>query len=226
MIAALALLPIRRLMNARRLWWVLGAWVLATIGLSVVRARSGGSATDALLGIYASFALPLVTLALTAAVTRNDRLQVAASPLTRVGASGVAAALAHVAVAVGSCLVLGSALGVAVAIVAHSSSDPSLARDAVTCAEVGALAGAAYAGMFSLGSSFGPKGSGRTALLVINWIAGGGVLGAVMPQAHVRSLLGGDPAGALSQPGSALALVMIAVATSLLAAWRSRRLSS
>ena len=222
MMLALATLPARRLVGARRAWWMLSAWVLVTIVLSAVRARNGGSATDALLGIYAAFTLPLVTLSLTGAVVRNDRLQLASSSLTRVGASGIAAALAHVAVAIASCLVTGAVLGVAVSIVAHGSADPSLGRDAFTCAWVGALAGAAYAGMFSLGSSFGPKGSGRGVVLVINWIAGGGVLGTILPQSHVRSLLGGDPAGILSQQGSAITLVAITLTTSLLAAWRSR----
>ena len=222
MILALARLPARRLLTTRRAWWMLAGWTLATLVLSVVRAHKGGSATDALLGIYASFALPLVTLSLTGAVTRNDRLAIAASSLTRVGASGIASALAHVLVAVVSCVVVGAALGVAVSVVEHGSTDPSVGRDALTCAWVGALSGAAYAGMFSLGSSFGPKGSGRGAMLVLNWIASGGVLGTMLPQSHVRSLLGGDPAGVLSQRGSALTLVAIAVTTSALAAWRSR----
>lgn len=220
---ALARLPARRLLGERRAWIALAGWTLATLVLSALRGRDGTSATNALLGIYAPVTLPLLTLALTSAVVRGGKLQAASSSLTRVGASGVLAALAHVAVAVLGCLVAGAALGVAVSVIAHGSADPSLGRDVATCAWVGALSGAAYASLFSFGSSFGPSGSGRGAILILNWILGGGALGAVLPSAHVRSLLGGDPAGALGQRSSALALLGITIVASALCAWRGRR---
>jgi hypothetical protein len=221
-IFALARLPARRLLVARRAWIAFGAWALVTFGLAALRGH-GASATDALIGIYASFTLPLSTLALTSAVARGDRLQSAARSLTRVGASGAQAALAHVMVAVVACMVAGIVLGVGVAVLAHGSADPSVGRDILTCTWVGALSGSAYGALFSLGSSFGAKGAGRGVVLLIDWVIGGGVLGTVLPHAHVRSLLGGDPAGGLAQRSSAIVLVVITIACALLTMYRSRR---
>ncbi len=225
MILALSRLPARRLFGNRRAFVALGGWSLASLGLALWSAHGGAqtSATNALLGVYASFALPLVTFALTGAIARGDKLQAAARSLTRVGASGPQAVVAHVAVAIVACVVVGSILGMGVAALAHGKEDPSIAADIVTCAWVGALAGGAYGGVFSLGSCFGPRGAGRSAVLVANWLVGGGILGSLLPLAHVRSLLGGDPAGALSQRGSAFALLAIALTSALLCAWRGRK---
>ena len=132
-------------------------------------------------------------------------------------------ALAHSAVAITASAVASGLLGALIAALGHGPGDPAVGRDILTCSWVGALGGASYGALFSLGSCFGPRGSGRSVLLVLNWLAGGGALGMLLPHAHVRSLLGGEAAGTLSQRSSALALVAIGVACTLIASWRGRR---
>ena len=54
---------------------------------------------------------------------------------------------------------------------------------------VSALGGATYATYFSLGSTFGPKGSGRGFFLLVNWfLANAGTAGSCLsPYAQIRS---------------------------------------
>ncbi len=98
------------------------------------------------------------------------------------------AAAATVAVVVGVSAAACAVLGAAVAIVAHGSADPPVARDAVASAYAGALGGAAYASLFVLGSTFGRRGGGRTVALVADWLLGANATAVafVTPRAHLR----------------------------------------
>lgn len=222
---ALTQLPIQRLVTSRRSWVSMGAWALFALFAAfwIKRAGADAPASDALLGIYATFALPLLTFGLVGAVAKGQSFAMAGQSLVTLGAPGPLVALAHSTVAIASSALASGLLGALIAAIGHGPGDPALGKDLFTCAWVGALGGAAYGGLFSLGSCFGPRGSGRSVLLVLNWIASSSSLGLLLPHAHVRSLLGGDPAGALSQRSSALALVAICLACTLIASWRARR---
>jgi hypothetical protein len=120
---------------------------------------------------------------------------------------------------------MAAVLAALVVVVAHGVDDPPLARDAMVSAYVGALGGATYAAFFAMGASFGRRGGGRTVLLVLDWLIGGatGVLGAVTPRAHLRSLLGGAPCDAMSERASAIWLLGIAVVCGAVAVARAKR---
>jgi hypothetical protein len=97
-------------------------------------------------------------------------------------------------------------------------------RDALASAYAGSLAGAAYAAWFSLGASFGRRGGGRAAALVVDWLLDGmgGVASLGCPRAHVRNLFGGPPPLGLSERASAVALVLLTIICVLLAILRVR----
>jgi hypothetical protein len=108
------------------------------------------------------------------------------------------------------------------AIVAHDPAAPPLAADAATCAWIGALTGAAYAALFALGATFGARGGGRVWALVLDFALGGmpGFVAILVPHAHARNLLGGEPPLAFSQPASMIALLALTAAFTGLAVAR------
>jgi hypothetical protein len=140
------------------------------------------------------------------------------------GAQPARAAAASIAVAAACCAVVGAGVAAIVAVVAHGIADPPRLHDATVSAYVGALGGAAYAAWFSLGASFGRRGGGRVALLVVDWILGanGGAGALLSPRGHVRNLLGGAAPMDLSQRASAAVLVILAIACALVAIRRAR----
>jgi hypothetical protein len=84
-----------------------------------------------------------------------------------------------------------------------------------------ALVSLAYVALF-VACELLANGWGRSSLLVMDWMLGSG-LGALAlpwPRAHARTLLGGAPVAQLGAAGSALALVLLAIAASALYARR------
>jgi hypothetical protein len=197
---------------------------LLALGLATM-ARGEGAAHGAdrvLLEGYASYALPLLAYTLVGATLGARSMAGSAAPLVALGASPAHAAAAAVAVAGAVCTAGGAILGAAVAAIAHGAGDPPALRDAVTSAYAGGLGGLAYALWYSLGASFGRRGGGRVALLVVDFLVSGtGALGALTPRAHVRSLLGGALSLDLPERASAVVLVFLAVGYGLAAVRRS-----
>jgi hypothetical protein len=119
--------------------------------------------------------------------------------------------------------VVAGVVGAVVVLIAHGPADPPLGRDAFTCLWVSALGGAAYAALFAYGASFGSRGAGRAVVLALDWVLGGETTAGVLtPRAHVRSLLGGEPAAMLPGRASALGLVLLTLFYALLALRRAR----
>lgn len=224
----LAALPLRRLLQSLRAWLSVGGWSAVCVFVALWLHRGGADApsSSALLGVFSSLALPLVAFAITGAVFKGDSLRAACRPLVTFGAPGPLVALAHAAVAILASALVGAVLSALVDALAHGPSDPALGRDALTCAWVGVLGGAAYGSLFSLGSAIGSKGGGRGGLLVANWIFSAGATASLFPHAHVRSLLGGESAGNLGQRGSALALLVIVAFGLAACAMRGRNASA
>jgi hypothetical protein len=220
-------LPLARLTRTPRAWIPIAAWTALALVSALVLRRSGSGATyDALESIFGALALPFLSLAVVGAALGGDGLARSTRPFVIFGAPRARAALGAVAVAVLASALVAAVAGAAVAAIAHGSSDPPLARDALTTAWVAGLGGAAYAALFALGASFGARGGGRVVVLVLDWVlgTGTGTSGLVAPRAHVRSLLGGDAVMALSGRASALALLALTVLFSALAVARARRI--
>jgi hypothetical protein len=194
-VRALAAVPWKRLVRAPRAWMALGFWVAVAVLPAVLeRVRATGHGADhALLGFYASIALPFVAYSALSAVLGKDGLGPSGIPLANFGAPPGRVALFTATVAIAASAVLGGGLGVLVDVVGHGSLDPPLVEDALRALATGALGGAAYAAFFAVGASFGARGFGRSILLVLDWIFGtsAGTSSLLVPRAHVRSLLGG-----------------------------------
>jgi hypothetical protein len=88
---------------------------------------------------------------------------------------------------------------------------PRFIPDLIAVVWIGALAGAAYTGLFALASRFR---RGRLWLLVGDWLLGSGTgfLALPWPRGHARNLLGFSPVLELTQPSAALALLLLIVA--------------
>lgn len=223
---AIARLPLARLLRMPRAWLPTLGWITLAVGATLITRQSGGASADrAILGVFGPFVLPLLAYGIVAATFNGQRVGTAGAPLRAYGARGGQIAVVSALVAMAATALLAALLAPSLVLLGHGPFDPPLGHDALTSAWIGALAGAAYAGFFTLGACLGKKGGGRGVFLFVNWVlgAGKGASALLVPYGHVRSLLGGDPVLALSQRGSALALAVIAVAALALVAWRGRK---
>ena len=189
------------------------------------RSGSNVAADRALTGVALGIVLPLLSHGTVARALAGTHFETSLSELARFGgnrriiALGVGTALAVV-------LAVSGALVAAVAVVVvRAPADPALASDVATSTWIGALAGASYAAWFSLGSTIGRSGGGRTALLILDFIAGASVgLSAMFwPRGHIRNLLGGEPVWLMPQWTATLALLLLTAAYFTLSLWRVRR---
>ena len=223
-IALGAQVGLRRLVR-RSTWMAVFLGVALTlVGAIIERRVSSVGAVDRALHISVGIILPLVVFALVAGVTGRAPLRDACWSVARFGAArrdvalGIVASTAAVAVGVSLLIVI------AAVVAAHSPASPPLVRDALTSAWIGALTGAAYAGWFTFGATIFARGGGRYIPLAIDLVLGGsgGLVGAVLPRGNAQNLLGGIPAFGLSQPASAVILLVSAVVLGLAAGFRCR----
>jgi hypothetical protein len=117
-------------------------------------------------------------------------------------ASGVVATIA-VTSAVGGALI--AALAV---LFGKPLGHPRFGADLLAVLWIGALTGAAYAGLFAIASRFR---RGRLWLLIADWLLGSGtgLLALPWPRGHARNLLGLQPVLELGQASAALALFLL-----------------
>lgn len=212
--------PWLRLVRAPRRLVPSAVWAVLGIVVVVSAAGRGPSALDeALFGVFGGTALPLLAFTVVGALLGGERLQRSTAGLVSLGAGPRGAAVAHVAVAVSVAAVLGGALGLAVAMLARTPASPPLAVDLVALGQAGFLGGAAYAALFCVGSTLGPKGMGRGLVLLVDWVGGDGTgaLGGLWPRAHVRSLLGDVLATPFPSRASAGILILLTLIFGLLA---------
>jgi hypothetical protein len=225
-IAALARPPWVRLLRTRRAWAAAGGWGAIALAFATAARASGSShaADQVLLHAFGPLVLPLLAYALVGAVVGARSLSSAVAPLVAFGARPARAAAVALAVAAAACAVAGGLLAAGVDLWAHGSADPPLGPDAMASAYAGGLGGAAYAAWFALGASFGKRGGGRVALLLVDWVLGAsdGAAALFTPRGHVRNLLGGTALMDLPERASAGALVALAMACALIAIRRVR----
>jgi ABC-type multidrug transport system ATPase subunit len=202
------------------------AQALAAIAAGIGhRMGSANAASHVLVWPFGAIALPLFVYAVVSATLGGEGVARASRSLVAFGADPARAALSQILVAVVTSALLSAVVGSAVAALAHGSADPPPLRDALTSAWIAALGGAAYASLFAFGSTFGARGAGRTAALVLDWALGAGGSGAalVTPRAHLRNLMGGAAPVEIGQRASVAWLAALAIAFILLAVARARR---
>lgn len=207
----------------RGLVW-LGVALTVTAALVERHVASAGAVDRAVLPVL-RVVVPVVVMGLVGVALGHERLDRATRPLARFGLepSLAGAGQGLVCLAVGA-LVGGSAGALAV-LFAHTPAAAPLGSDLLLTARVGALGGAAYAGVFFAASGALARGRLRLVLLALDLLLGASGLTAalLLPGPHVRSLAGGAPAGTLGQPASSAALAGLAALGLALGAALARR---
>jgi hypothetical protein len=225
-IGALVFVAWTRFLRTPRAWLAALAWWAIALAVAVLSHREGilHGADRSLLGTYGGLALPLLSYSIAGGVWGVGGVARSIAPVVALGAPPAWAAAATIAVCGAACAIQGALLGATVAVIAHGLSDPPRIHDGLVTAYVGGLGGLAYAGWFSLGASFGRRGGGRTAALVINWALGPWAesTAVVTPLGHVQNMLGGVPPLGISERASAIALLAMAGVFGWAAAMRAR----
>ncbi len=222
MILALSRLSMLRIARTPRAWLAIGGWfAFATVYAVTLRIGQHFAATDRfLLDVYAPIAMPLLAMAVVSAMAGPEGVRVLVRTVQPLGARGtIAAAATILSTALVTAFVCALTALISVVI------DRGSGRDVLVTLWVTALGGATYAAYFSLGSTFGPKGSGRSFFLFVNWIlANAGTAGSCLsPYAQIRSLLGGPHAGTFSQRSSTAVLFCLFAFCTLFTVWRCRK---
>ena len=198
------------------------SFVLVLASSIIERNLTSVGAVDRAIEPIFGWIIPLLALALMTRATKNQRLDEAAWPAARFGLarSGVALGL------VLSVSVVGAAAALLLAVVGVVSSGMGagpLLFDALVTAKIAVLASLAYTGLYALGATFFRRGQGRGALFLVDVILGSaGSLGALLPRAHVATLMGAPSSLGMSQTTSSIMLVSIALCATAVAAFRSR----
>jgi hypothetical protein len=135
----------------------------------------------------------------------------AVSPLARHGHPRPTIATGLIAAAAAGSALLSAMLGVLAVVLTHQAGSPRLIADLAAVTWIGALTGAAYSGLFALGSRLR---RGRLWLLIADWLLGSGtgLLALPWPRGHARNLLGFAPVLELGQASAALALLLLVAA--------------
>lgn len=201
----------RRLTDPLTIAGVILALCLAVFVTFLERRLGPGAVDRSLTGIAFGLALPLVAFSIVKQSCRSGRLDTSFSELARHGADRRKLALGQLAATSLTCAGVGTLLGVLTVVAARGFADPHLAPDLGATAWIGALAGAAYACWFTAGSSFGKRGGGRTAFLVLDWTFGSSssALSLLLPRGHVLNLLGASPPLGIGQSSSFLLLALV-----------------
>lgn len=188
--------------------------VAASVALAEKQIDLLGSATRSLQGGAFGFIIPLATLGATGLVLGKSGLVDATTPLSRFGISRRPLALGLVACITATAATIAASVAFVTALLAHDPWAPPLAQDLLSSTWIGALVGAAYAGLYSLGATFGRRGGGRGFVFILDFMLGGsaGGLAVIAPRAHALHLLGSEPpASGMSQWASAAVLLVMAV---------------
>jgi hypothetical protein len=202
-----------------------GATALGLVALVAISERSTalfGAASRVLEGEVFGLILPVALVLASRRALDPVRLDVAATPLARFGRSRRAVGLGLILASMMGAAALAAGAATAAAVIAHDPTAPAVRFDALSCAWIGGLGGAAYAALFAFGATFGSTGAGRWGALLADFLLGStsGVGALLTPRAHLQNLLGGEPPMLLSQPASAAILATIAIAFTVFALLR------
>lgn len=196
---------------------------LVVVSATIERRVTTAGAVDRTLAATFTLVVPLVSFAIAAQATGRARLDEAAWSVARYGVARRDVALGMIAGAAIASGAICAALGALAVILAGAGAAP-VAHDALTSAWIAALTAAAYTSWFSLGATFGKRGGGRWAPLVLDFAIGGttGVAGAILPRANAMSLLGGVAPLHMTQASSSVILGASALVLAGVAALRAR----
>lgn len=186
------------------------ACVLVAVAGHACRSGDSSGADRALFGFTLALVVPLACFGVFESLYGRITSTAFAEPLARHGADRHELALGATFVAAAVCAVLSAALCL-LAVITATSLRSNAFSELAACAWGGALTGAAYAGLFTLGSWRGR--TGRVWLLIGDWLFGSGSGSWALPwvRGHARNLLGGRAVLELSPGLAAAALALIAM---------------
>jgi hypothetical protein len=215
-----AFIHVKRFFRTRRAWAAALAWLTLSILIGLAAGTKATGISSALVSTHVNTALPFLSYAVVGGIVSQTGLAPSVFGLTLLGLSARRAAISLLVAALGMGAALGLFSSALICILGHGPMDPPLAHDLMVTSWVGALGGASYAALFTLGSSFW-KGMGRGIFFAADWVLGGsGVFSVLFPHGHVTSLFGGERAFHVSQRASSVALVALTVVMCL---WALRR---
>jgi hypothetical protein len=214
-----------RLLTLMSTFALVGAVALAGLCAALERANSVPLAADrALAGAACGLLLPIGAYFLIENLCSGRALNEMLRVATRHGTNGRAAALGALAVTAAVAAVFASALAAVSVLVARTPADPQWVPDAARSVPVAALGSLGYVCLFAMGSVFGPRGQGRSVLLVADWLLGSGssMLALPWPRGHLRDLLGLEPVLGIGQPLASIFLVVLSAVFLGVALYRVR----
>lgn len=197
--------------------------LIVTLVVALVERLIGHrGATDRTLDFGFSFIIPLSAFGLVATFAAGGNLKAWSWPLARYGYSRALVTLGGLGARALFTAALGALVGMFGVLCSYGRSSPALGYDLLTSSWVGALVGFAYAAWFGLASTFGKRGGGRNAFLVLDFLFGGTAVGIIVPRAHALLLLGLDRPIDVSQKVSSLLLLAMGLVMLGLASLRAR----
>ena len=202
--------------------WALGAAVVVVTAVLHDRTTDASGGDRTLLGLTLPLVVPVACYAVFECTYGAAKSSRCVEPLARHGADRRRLALGVETVTVATCAVLAAGL-CALALLAASSVPTAALADAYAGIWGGALVGAAYAGLFALGSTWGR--AGRLWLFFGDLLFGSGTGAAALPwlRGHARSLFGGDAVLRASPGLAAVSLVLLTAFCVLASARRGPR---
>ena len=212
-------------LRVRASWIVALLAVLCAAALAVVhRGPEPLAAPDrALIAIF-RYVIPLVAFGVVSLATARQKLALSVWCFARHGVprQGLAFGVASAAALSSAALCWACA---AVGLVVAYGGRAGLAADLLTTTPIALLGGAAYAAWFALGAAFLRAGRGKLVVLLVDFTlgAGSGVVAALFPRAHLRSLIGGERVMDLPQANSSVLLLAMTIALIAVAAQRVGR---
>jgi hypothetical protein len=202
--------------------WAFGAAVVVVLAGLHERTSDGRGADHTLLGLTLPLVVPIACDAVFECAYGGAKSSALVAPFARHGADGRSVAFGVDVVVVAVCAALTAGLS-ALSVLAASAVPTGALADADACIWGGALIGGAYAGLLTLGSTWGR--AGRLWLLFGDWLFGSGTGAAALPwvRGHARSLLGGEAVLRTSPVLATVALVLLASSYVLASARRGPR---
>ena len=223
----LARLPFMRLVRSRLVWaFTVGASAIVFAVAWLLQHREVPPSAHAIaraLDLYASIAVPLLVFAVVSAGLDGNGLARSGRALVRLGAPRGRVASTTAFVTMLASAVVAGIMGAVVIACAHGAGDPRLATDVMQTMGFGALAAAAYAAYFLMGSALIGSFWGRGIFLMLDFIVGSddGLGAAFTPRGHFRNVLGGEAPFDMAPSDSLMALAAIVVVCAGFAVWRT-----
>ncbi|NUO49580.1 MAG: hypothetical protein HOV80_12055 [Polyangiaceae bacterium] len=223
-----AKMALSRLMRVRTVVTFVVAIVAVLVIAIIERAATSAGAADRTLAAVFRFIIPISVVVLSGTVTGSMNLRESAWPASRFGHPRSSVALGIVLTSAVAAIALAVVASLVALVAARAGVEPAraalpFASDLLTTGWIAILAGGAYAAFLGLGATFGKKGGGRLAFLLVDFFLGGaGTAGVILPRGGITHLIGGEAPFGLPQAASSAIVPAVAILCLALGSLRCR----